>query len=97
MSPKPREWTLEYDSNYDNVPPCVTAGPDISPAEMEVRVIEHAAYESLLKEAEALYQALLTAERACIPASNKHEHRQIFEDECRQALVRFDLWKKERE
>lgn len=33
-----RTWTLEYDSNFDNHPPVVSSGPDISPEEMEVTV-----------------------------------------------------------
>jgi hypothetical protein len=51
---QPREWTLAYDSNFDDTPPCVTEGPPISPNEQEVNVIEHSAYQALQKEIDEL-------------------------------------------
>lgn len=43
---KPREWTLEFDSDFDNSPPKVTGGPSISGYEAEVKVIEKSAYDA---------------------------------------------------
>jgi hypothetical protein len=42
---KAREWTLEFDSNFDDHPPIVRDGPAISGYEAEVKVIEHSAYD----------------------------------------------------
>lgn len=50
----PREWTLECDSNFDDNPPMVTSGPNISFEEMEVKVIELKAFELLHKQKEFL-------------------------------------------
>lgn len=46
----PRVWVLAYDSNFDDYPPIVVFGPEISPSEMEVPVIEKSAYDQLAKE-----------------------------------------------
>lgn len=55
---KPREWTLAYNSNYDNPPPVVIEGPHISPKEGEVKVVPRSAYDGLKADNERLKHEL---------------------------------------
>jgi hypothetical protein len=66
MSHKPaRQWTLEFDSNFDNSPPLVSDGPSISGYEAEVRVIEISAVEALKAENEELKSKLADLKKWC--------------------------------
>lgn len=60
-----REWVLEYDSNYDDVPPVVTCGPDISPEENEVHVREVSPEMDKAVEQIIEYLKKQTHERSC--------------------------------
>lgn len=50
MSEKAREWTLQYDSNFDSDLPLVCDGPHIDATEQEVRVVEYSAYNQAIYE-----------------------------------------------